>query len=207
MSGGPQVFLGATTFLSRCRQISGRREACPPARLGNRASLGASSRSPARPCRPRGGLQSGGGPPARRSRCELRSARRLEARPCPPVPPAPSTPVGPGVLTCCLARRLVVRPGPAGLVMTGYSTMSHVIPLHVFQTLKSHRWNCNVLRESRKLTDVNYVRLLFWLMSWTRRTDDETPLADAVRSLWPTQVRPPSASTAPRQRTRRSPPR
>ena len=40
-----------------------------------------------------------------------------------------------------------------------------------------------------------------------RRTDDETPLADAVRSLWPTQVRPPSASTAPRQRTRRSQPR
>ena len=50
MSGGPQVFLGATTFCSRCRQISGRREACPPAR------------------RPRG---------------ELRSARRLEARPGP----------------------------------------------------------------------------------------------------------------------------
>ena len=61
MSGGPQVFLGAITFfvwLLR-RQISGRREACPPARLGNRAALGASSRSPARPRRPRGGLQSG----------------------------------------------------------------------------------------------------------------------------------------------------
>ena len=40
-----------------------------------------------------------------------------------------------------------------------------------------------------------------------RRTDDETPLADAVRSLWPTQVRPPSASTAPRRCTRRSQPR
>ena len=57
----------------------------------------------------------GGGPPARRPRRELRSARRLEARPgpatahghrsqaprfaarpCPPVPPAPSTPVGLG---------------------------------------------------------------------------------------------------------------
>ena len=57
------------------RQISGRRVACPP---------------------------------ARRPRCELRSARRLEARPgpatahghrsqFPSVPPAPSTPVGPGV--------------------------------------------------------------------------------------------------------------
>ena len=28
------------------------------------------------------------------------SAPRLEARPCPPVPPAPYTPVGPGVLMC-----------------------------------------------------------------------------------------------------------
>ena len=53
--------------------------------------------------------------------------------------------------------------GPAGLVMTGYSTMSHVIPVRVFQTLKSRRWNCNVLREFRKLTDVNYVRLLLGL--------------------------------------------
>ena len=52
MSGGPQVFLGATTFclISGRRQISGRREA---------------------------------GPPASRPRCELRSARRLEARPGP----------------------------------------------------------------------------------------------------------------------------
>ena len=69
MSGGPQVFLGATTFCSRCHQfsgcrlISGRRVACPPARLGNRASLGASSRSPARPRRPRSGLRSGGADP------------------------------------------------------------------------------------------------------------------------------------------------
>ena len=31
----------------------------------------------------------------------------------PPVPPAPSTPVAPGVLACGLARRLVVRPCPA----------------------------------------------------------------------------------------------
>ena len=62
MSGGPQVFLGTTTFylISGCRQISGHREACPPARLGDRAALGASSRSPARPRRPRGNLQSGG---------------------------------------------------------------------------------------------------------------------------------------------------
>ena len=65
----------------------------------------------------------GGGPPARRPRCELRSARRLEARPgpaaahghrslAPQAPPAPSTPVGRGVLACGLVRWLVVWPGP-----------------------------------------------------------------------------------------------
>ena len=59
----------------------GRRPARSPSAL--RASLGASSRSPARPRhRPR--------PP----------------QPGPPVPPAPSTPVGPGVLACGLVRRL-----------------------------------------------------------------------------------------------------
>ena len=88
----------------------------------------------------------GGGPPARRPRCELRSARRLEARPGPAtahgcrslalpsptgtaarprrrppaprsgpplVPPAPSTPVEPGVLMIGSARLLEARPGPA----------------------------------------------------------------------------------------------
>ena len=29
--------------------------------------------------------------------------------------------------------------------------MSHVIPPHVFQVLKSHRWNCNVLRVLQKV--------------------------------------------------------
>ena len=118
MSGGPQVFLGATTFLSDCvvARSPAARDVC-----------GAGLR----------GVPVGGGPPASRPRCELRSARRLEARPgpaglaaasdraalemtrpptgtaakpcsaprhearlCPPVPPAPSTPVGPGVLMC-----------------------------------------------------------------------------------------------------------
>ena len=67
MSGGPQVFLGATTFLCGCCAARspasarstcwyrpawcarGRRPARSPSAL--RASLGASSRSPARPCR------------------------------------------------------------------------------------------------------------------------------------------------------------
>ena len=43
----------------------------------------------------------------------------------------------------------------------GSSTMSHVIPLCVFQTLKSHRWNCNVCGLCPKMTVLNYVRL-FW---------------------------------------------
>ena len=173
MSGGPQVFLGATTFCSRCRQISGRCEACgaellvAPRAAGHRRARPPASR-PRREACGAGllGVPAGGGPPASRPRGELRSARRLEAR-----------------------------PGPAGLVMTGYSTTSHVIPLHVFQTLKSHRWNCNVLRESRKLTPGNYVRLLFWLTLWPRRTDDETPLNnDAVRGLVLTVIRRPKAS-------------
>ena len=41
------------------------------------------------------------------------------------------------------------------------ASMSHVIPLRVFQMLNSHRWDCNVLRCSLKLTVLNYVRLMF----------------------------------------------
>ena len=107
----------------------GRRPAREPS--APRASLGASSRSPARPRhRPPAPRQV---PPAPstpvapgccvwldtspRSRpgtaglvaASLRSAPRLEARPCPPDPPAPSTPVGPGVLMVGLARCLEAR--------------------------------------------------------------------------------------------------
>ena len=46
------------------------------------------------------------------------------------------------------------------LTHPGYPKMSHVIPLHIFQTLKSDRWNCNVCGPSRKMTELNYVRLL-----------------------------------------------
>ena len=48
-------------------------------------------------------------------------------------------------------------------VAHGSPTMSHVIPLRVFQTLKSRRWDCNVCGVSRKMTKLNYVRL------WGRR--------------------------------------
>ena len=40
----------------------------------------------------------------------------------------------------------------------GSPQMSHVIPRHVFQTLKSGRCNSNVFRVYRKLTEGNYVR-------------------------------------------------
>ena len=42
----------------------------------------------------------------------------------------------------------------------GSSTMSHVIPLCLFQTLKLHCWNCNVCGLCPKMTVLNYVRLL-----------------------------------------------
>ena len=96
MSGGPQVFLGATTFLSGC---------CA-ARFLAAASSPAAARSPtaARPARPRDlatelrsvpRLEARPGP-AGLAAASNRAAPRLEARPCPPVPPAPSTPVWPG---------------------------------------------------------------------------------------------------------------
>ena len=50
-------------------------------------------------------------PAAREARASLRSAPRLEARPCPPDPPAPFTPVGPGRLMCaCASSRSPARP-------------------------------------------------------------------------------------------------
>ena len=175
MSGGPQVFLGATTFLSRCRQISdrrpvsgcrqisGRREACPPARLGNRAALGASSRSPARPRRPRGGLQSAG---------------------------AGHDPAGPR------------RPRDDRLLNNVARNSRASISNTEIASLELQRFE-HILKTDRCKLRATFAR--GYIVS--RRTDNGTPLADAVRSLWPTQVRPPSASTAPRQRTRRSTPR
>ena len=39
-------------------------------------------------------------------------------------------------------------------------SISHVIPLRLVQTLNVRRWNCNVFGASRKMTTINYVRLL-----------------------------------------------
>ena len=86
-----------------------------------RALLGASARSPARPCRPRGGLQSGGA-----CRCEWPGLARPPARlgcltafgSAPRSPPVPSGPSGAlhtsgaRSLFGGSVRRLIVRPGP-----------------------------------------------------------------------------------------------
>ena len=50
--------------------------------------------------------------------------------------------------------------GLCGALCCGSSEMSHAIPRHVCQTLKSHRWNCNVLGRCTKFGYPNYVRVL-----------------------------------------------
>ena len=54
----------------------------------------------------------------------------------------------------------VFRLGLCGASCCGSSEMSHVIPPRVFQTLKSHRWNCNVLGCCTKFGYPNCVRVL-----------------------------------------------
>ena len=80
------------------------------------------------------------------------------------VEPGPVVVAG-GVGVFCL--------GLCGVSCCGSSEMSHVIPPRVFQTLKLHRWNCNVLGCCTKFGHPNYVRLLV----------DEAPQANScVRS-------------------------
>ena len=64
-----------------------------------------------------------------------------------------------GVLMTQFPRVLAASPRLEG-IWPPTEAMSHVIPLHIFQTLKSDRWNCNVCGPSRKMTTINYVRLL-----------------------------------------------
>ena len=102
----------------------------------------------------------GGGPPASRPRHELRSARRLEARP------------GPAAAHRHRGRSLRHPPHQWRLVADVWlgalaawmcclvPAISHVIPLGIFQTMNSYRWYCNVLGRSQKMTEGNYVRLL-----------------------------------------------
>ena len=47
-----------------------------------------------------------------------------------------------------------------GVSCCGSSEMLHAIPPHVFQTLKSHRWNCNVFGRCGKFGYPNCMRVL-----------------------------------------------
>ena len=181
--------------------MSDRREACPPARLGNRAALGASSRSPARPRRPRGGLQSAGAgnDPARprRPRGGLQSAGAGHDPAGPRRPRgglqsggAGHDPAGPR------------RPRDDRLLNNVARNSRASISNTEIASLELQRFE-HILKTDRCKLRATFARGYIV----PRRTDDETPLADAVRSLWSTQVRPPSASTAPRRCTRRSTPR
>ena len=86
------------------RWCSGRRRPRPPARLSDLTSFGAAPRSPPVPSGPSGALHTCGAWCAgvwfgASSRSPARPLRRPPApQPGPPIPRAPSTPVGPGVL-------------------------------------------------------------------------------------------------------------
>ena len=98
----------------------------------------------------------------------------------------------------CLLLGLSSAWGLCGASCCVSSEMSHVIPRHVFQTLKSHRWNCNVLGRCTKFGYPNYVRVLV----------DEAPKANScVRSSSHDTVHnPPDASnTTPTPHNAKSP--
>ena len=87
--------------------------------------------------------------------------------------------------------------GLCGASCCGSSEMSNVIPRHVFQTLKSHRWNCNVLGCCTKFEYPNCVRLLV----------DEAPKANScVRSSSHDTVHNPrdASNTTPHPKMRRA---
>ena len=68
----------------------------------------------------------------------------------------------PALRPCLRPRQCPPRRWPLLLrYRSGSPATSHVIPLQVFQTLNSQRWNCNVFGRSRKMTEGNYVRLLW----------------------------------------------
>ena len=88
--------------------------------------------------------------------------------------------------------------GLCGASCCGFSEMSHAIPRHVFQTLKSHRWNCNVLGCCTKFGYPNCVRVLV----------DEAPEASScVRSSFHDTVHDPrdASNTTPTPQNAKSP--
>ena len=98
----------------------------------------------------------------------------------PALPPPPPGPDGAGrlcharvVWRLCRARVVCVRGRLCHArrlfclkYRSGSPAMSHVIPPRLLQTLNRGRWNCNVCGLSRKMTELNYVRLL---EGWYRR--------------------------------------
>ena len=183
MSGGPQVFLGATTFCLDaarspdaawlvgpgylvCPWAAARPLAVRAASFARRVvskpgqALPPPAGTAARPRRPRGGLQSGG---------------------------AGNDPAGPR------------RPRDDRLLNNVARNSRASISNTEIASLELQRFE-HILKTDRCKLRATFARGYIV----PRRTDDETPLADAVRGLWPTQVRPPSASTAPRRCTRRS---
>ena len=129
--------------------------------LLGRAALCARGRRPARsPSAPRASLGAS-------TRCPARPRHRPRApQPGPPVPPAPSTPVTLIVLTCCPGpsaahghrsqahwsrSQATPQPHKPHIQPSQRSSLSphpisHAIPSQLFQTLNSDRWNCNVFR-------------------------------------------------------------
>ena len=100
------------------RWCSGRRRARPPARLGDRAALGAASRSPPVPSGPSGALHTGGA-------CGSGVLGPRRRPPAPrQVPPAPSTPAAPVVLVCPARPRR--RPWALQLMLTNFARNSPV---------------------------------------------------------------------------------
>ena len=100
------------------RWCSGRRRARPPARLGDRAALGAASRSPPVPSGPSGALHTGGA-------CGSGVLGPRRRPPAPrQVPPAPSTPAAPVVLVCPARTRR--RPWALQLMLTNFARNSPV---------------------------------------------------------------------------------
>lgn len=100
------------------RWCSGRRRARPPARLGDRAALGAASRSPPVPSGPSGALHTGGA-------CGSGVLGPRRRPPAPrQVPPVPSTPAAPVVLVCPARPRR--RPWALQLMLTNFARNSPV---------------------------------------------------------------------------------
>ena len=194
MSGGPQVFLGATTFCLIASPPDLRPPRGLPARSPSalRASLGASSRSPARPChRPRA-LQPG---PAGLAAASNRAALGM-TRPGPAGLAAASNRAAPPP-TCTAVRPR--RPRDDRLLNNVARNSRASISNTEIASLELQRFE-HILKTDRGKLRATFARGYIV----PRRADSGTPLADAVRSLWPTQIRPPSASTAPRRCMRRS---